>query len=57
MFDADLWWPQDDASRLARLLAHRPDGESFDSHRLEKSLIHVPHLRAANEIRRAEPLH
>ncbi len=32
-------------------------GESFDSHRLEESLIHVPHLSAANEIRRAEPLH
>jgi hypothetical protein len=34
-----------------------PCGESFDSHRLEGSLIHVPHLRAAKEMRRAEPLH
>ena len=32
-------------------------GESFDSHRLEESLIHVPHLSAAHEIRRTEPLH
>jgi hypothetical protein len=35
-------------------------GESFDSHRLEQSLIHVPHLTAehhAREIRRAQPLH
>jgi hypothetical protein len=31
--------------------------ESFDCHRLEESLIHVPYLSAANEIRRAEPLH
>ena len=32
-------------------------GESFDSHRLIESLIHVPHLSAAHEIRRTEPLH
>jgi hypothetical protein len=32
-------------------------GESFDSHRLIVSLIHVPHLSAAHEIRRTEPLH
>jgi hypothetical protein len=32
-------------------------GESFDSHRLDESLIHVPHLSAAHEIRRAESLH
>jgi hypothetical protein len=32
-------------------------GESFDSHRLKESLIHVPHLSASNEIRRAEPPH
>ena len=32
-------------------------GESFDSHRLEESLIHVPHLSAAHEIRRTEPPH
>jgi hypothetical protein len=32
-------------------------GESFDSHRLDESLIHVPHLSAAHEIRRTEPLH
>jgi hypothetical protein len=31
--------------------------ESFDSHRLDESLIHVPHLSAAHEIRRTEPLH
>jgi len=28
-----------------------------DSHRLEESLIHVPHLSAAHEIRRTEPSH
>ena len=32
-------------------------GELFDSHRLDESLIHVPHLSAAHEIRRAESLH
>ena len=32
-------------------------GESFDSHRLDESLIHVPYLSADHEIRRTEPLH
>jgi hypothetical protein len=32
-------------------------GKAFDSHRLEESLIHVPHLSAAHEIRRTQPLH
>ena len=32
-------------------------GESFDSHRLDESLIHVPHFSAAHEIRRTEPPH
>jgi hypothetical protein len=35
-------------------------GKTFDSHRLEHSLIHVPHLTAeyhAREIRRTRPLH
>jgi hypothetical protein len=47
-----------------RLQSQRPTsimgctcGESFGSHRLEESLIHVPHLSAAHEIRRTEPLH
>jgi hypothetical protein len=32
-------------------------GESFDSHRLDESLIQVPHLSAAHEIHRTERLH
>jgi hypothetical protein len=51
-----------------RLPSQRPNslmrcacGEVFDSHRLQETLIHVPHLSAAaqraHEIRRAEPHH
>ena len=47
-----------------RLPSQRPNsmmrcacGKAFDSHRLEESLIHVPHLSAAHEVHRAEPLH
>jgi hypothetical protein len=47
-----------------RLPSQRPNsmmrcacGKAFDSHRLEESLIHVPHLSAAHNVHRAEPLH
>jgi hypothetical protein len=47
-----------------RLPSQRPNsmmrcacGKAFDSHRLEESLIHVPHLSAAHDVHRAEPLH
>jgi hypothetical protein len=32
---------------LERAVPHSAYGETFDSHRLEESLIHVPHLSAA----------
>jgi hypothetical protein len=47
-----------------RLPSQRPNsmmrctsGKAFDGHRLEENLIHVPHLSAAHEVHRAEPLH
>jgi hypothetical protein len=32
-----------------------PCGEVFDSHRLENTVIHVPHITAAGLVRRADP--
>jgi hypothetical protein len=42
-------------SQKPRSLMKCPCGEVFDSHRLEKTGIHVPHITAAGPVRRADP--
>jgi hypothetical protein len=53
LWEAGEWLPSQRPNSMMRCAC----GETFDSHRLEHSLIHVPHLSAAHEIRRTERLH
>jgi hypothetical protein len=53
LWDADERLPSQKPSSMM----HCPCGEMFDSHRLENTLIHVPHITAeykAREVRRAQ---
>jgi hypothetical protein len=55
MWEAGERFPSQKPSSLMKC----PCGETFDSHRLENTLIHVPHITVehkAREVRRAQTI-
>jgi hypothetical protein len=55
MWEAGERFPSQKPSSLMKC----PYGETFDSHRLENTLIHVPHITVehkAREVRRAQTI-